>query len=298
MHQYFKKAYPIKDSFKRNFLIATVVGLFIFLININLYDEEAISQFNCSIRQVSFVFAAVTFIAVLFVFYFVPKFFLSDKIKENWTILNEITSIFFLHVIIVIFNLLLSLSVVKEGFLLTFEIVFYSVLFTFIFGFFPTLFIHWIDYTLRLKYALKKVLDYNNKLEDKMKQAIHVYEDSILRLPSNKNNDAIVLDVNDLILIKSEGNYIEVYTDVNGKITKSLYRHSLQLIEEKLSGYQFVLRVHRSFVVNVYKVGKASGNARNYQLFFKGIEESVPVSRNKFDVFVNTFDDIMSINHK
>lgn len=298
MFQYLKNPYPLKDSLKRNLMIASVVSLFVFLINYSLYDDSSISQFNCSIVEMSFVFGAITFMVVLLVFYFFPKFILSDKIKENWTILNEIVLIFFLHLIIAIFNILLSLCFVKESFLLTFETVLYSVLFTFLFGFFPTLFIHWIDYTLQLKYALKKVLDYNNKLENKMKQTIHVYEDSVLRLPSNKNNDAIVLDVNDLILIKSEGNYIEIYTDENGKITKSLYRYSLQLIEEKLSGYQFVLRVHRSFVVNVYKVSKASGNARNYQLFFKGIEESIPVSRNKFDIFVNTFDDIMSINHK
>ena len=234
----------------------------------------------------------------MLVFYFFPRFILSDKTKENWTVLNEVVLIFFLHLIIGVLNIISALYFVKESFFFTFETFFYSVLFAFIFGFFPTLFIHWIDYTMQLKYTIKKVLDYNNKLENKIKQAIPVYDDSVLRLPSNKNNDAIVFDVNDLVFIKSEGNYIEIYTEENGKVIKSLYRYSLQLIEESLSRYQFVLRVHRSFIVNVYKVSKASGNARNYQLFFKGIEESIPVSRNKFDLFVTTFDDIMSVNHK
>lgn len=299
MLQFLKKPYLLKDSFKRNLLIATIVSLFVFIINYTLYDENSISQFNCSITILSFIFASVTFTVVLLVFYFFPKFFLSERIKENWTIFNEIVLIFFLHIFIAVFNILIiSLFLVKDSYLLTFQTIFYSVLIAFVFGFFPTLFIHWIDYTIQLKYALKKVLDYNNKLENKMNQVIPVYHDSVLRLPSNKNNDAIVFDVNDLLFVKSEGNYIEVYTEENGKIVKSLYRYSLQLIEEKLNRYQFVLRVHRSFIVNVYKVNKASGNARNYQLFFKGIEESIPVSRNKFDVFVNTFDVIMSVNHK
>lgn len=298
MYQYLKNPYPLKDSLRRNLLIAVIVSLFIFFISIGLHDAKSITQFNCTITELSFVFAMVTFVVVLLVFYFIPKFILSDRVKENWTILNEIILIFFLHVIISSFNILVSLSLVKEGYLLSFETVLYSLVFTFLFGFFPTLFIHWIDYTMSLKQALKKVLVYNDKLENKIKKSNYVHQDSVLRLPSNKNNDAIVFDVNDLILIKSEGNYIEVYTEENGKIIKSLYRFSLQVMEESLSCYQFVLRVHRSFIVNIYKVNKASGNARNYQLFFKGIEDGIPVSRNKFDVFVNTFDSIMSTNHK
>lgn len=298
MFQYLKNPYPLKDSLSRNLLIALLVSLFIFFISVWLHNDESIAQFNCSTIELSFVFAIVTFVVVLLVFYFIPKFILSHRLKENWTILNEIILIFFLHVIISLFNILVSLSLVKEGYLLTFETVFYSLVFTFLFGFFPTLFIHWIDYTISLKQALKKVLVYNDKLENKMKQSSYIYQDSVVRLPSNKVNDAIVFDVNDLIFIKSDGNYIEIYTEENDKIKKSFYRLSLQVMEENLSNYQFVLRVHRSFIVNIYKVNKASGNARNYQLFFKGIEESIPVSRNKFDFFVATFDNILSINHK
>lgn len=266
--------------------------------NYNLHDDAFMVQFNCSKTELSFVFAVITFSVIIFVFYILPNFIFSDSVKDNWVIGHEIILIFFLHVLISFFNLLLSLILIKNGYFLTFDTIVDSVVFTFLIGFFPTLFIHWIDYTLSLRQALKKVMAYNDKLEVEVKYADFIYQNSVLRIPSNKNNEAIVFDVNDLLFIKSEGNYIEIYTQEKDKVVKALYRYSLQSIEESLRCYEFVLRVHRSFIVNVCKVNKASGNARNYQLFFKGIEEGIPVSRNKFDVFVSVFDNIMSANHK
>lgn len=296
---YLKKAYPLNNSLKRNLLIGTIVGLFIFGINMYSYDDEVMLHFRMSYTKMAAIFGFITFISVIVVLYILPQFVFSNKIKENWTVLKEIGLIIFLHIIIIISNFIFFMLIVKEDtILLTSSFIFWSIFSTFLLGFFPSMFILWIDYTLRLKKALLKVLTYNNQLEQNIKESTFLQEESIIRLQSNKLNDSIVLDVNDLIFIKSDGNYIEIFTSDNGKIVKTLYRYSLQLIEEQLKQYPFILRVHRSFIINIYKVNKASGNARNYQLYFKGIEENVPVSRTKFEIFINEFNSIMSSNHK
>ena len=50
---YLKKAYPLNNSLKRNLLIGTIVGLFIFGINMYSYDDEVMLHFRMSYTKMA-----------------------------------------------------------------------------------------------------------------------------------------------------------------------------------------------------------------------------------------------------
>lgn len=66
-----------------------------------------------------------------------------------------------------------------------------------------------------------------------------------------KNN--LVIDIESIIYIKSDGHYLEFITDENSK--KIIARNSLKNIYLKLPTKNF-LRVHRSFVININYIQK------------------------------------------
>lgn len=80
-----------------------------------------------------------------------------------------------------------------------------------------------------------------------------------------------------LLFIKSEGNYIEVYFKEDG-VKKKLIRNTLSSIADR---YPEFFRPHRSYLVNVDQVSRIGGNSQGYTLHFAEVDFSIPVSRNK-----------------
>ena len=80
--------------------------------------------------------------------------------------------------------------------------------------------------------------------------------------------DIVKIDMNTVLYVESEGNYIDVFMD-SGK--KSL-RHSLERFLQQVPENQF-MRVHRSFVVNLKRISKISGGT----ICIQG--KVIPVSR-------------------
>ncbi len=56
-------------------------------------------------------------------------------------------------------------------------------------------------------------------------------------------------------------------------------RTTLKSISEAFEGIDKILKCHRSYIVNLHKVSRFSGNAQGYKLHFREGEELVPVSR-------------------
>ena len=91
--------------------------------------------------------------------------------------------------------------------------------------------------------------------------------------------DHIKISVDDIIYIKSDADYTELF--LPGK--KHLSSEPLRYWLEYLDPSQF-MRIHKSYIINTGKVEKMSGN----QLFLIG-EVVVPIGRAYKDNFVNRF---------
>lgn len=72
----------------------------------------------------------------------------------------------------------------------------------------------------------------------------------------NDENGKIILALNptQLLLLKSENNYTAVFFIQNEKVEKKLIRTNLKKLEAELAAFSYLLRIHRSYMINLEKI--------------------------------------------
>ncbi len=105
-------------------------------------------------------------------------------------------------------------------------------------------------------------------------------KEQALKLSGENGKIELQLLPMDLICLRSDNNYVEIFYFLEGKVAKKLLRNRLKNLQEMLPATYF-LRCHNRFVVNGKHIVEISGNARNLDLLVKGMSEKIPVSRAK-----------------
>ncbi|MGR3811188.1 LytR/AlgR family response regulator transcription factor [Jiulongibacter sp. NS-SX5] len=95
-------------------------------------------------------------------------------------------------------------------------------------------------------------------------------------------SESFELHLGDLLYVNADGNYLKIYSQGGQEVLK---RMTLSGLEDLLKESQNILRVHRSYLVNLTKIESVTGNAQGYKLRIKGTAETVPVSRTYLEVF-------------
>ena len=88
-----------------------------------------------------------------------------------------------------------------------------------------------------------------------------------------------------IVCVKSDGNYVEFYLFKETIVTKEIKRMTLTNVMSQLESNNSMIRTHRAFIVNKNFIESINGNAQGYQLTLKGMEFIVPVSRKNLDSF-------------
>jgi len=116
-------------------------------------------------------------------------------------------------------------------------------------------------------------------------------ENSMIFIQADSPQDSIRFRVRDFLYAKVDGNYIEFYL-VNsiGEVNRQIKRNTLLNVEKQLKDVLNIIRVHRSYLVSIYKVESVNGNAQGYRLGIKNCNEIIPVSRS----YISSFDSVMS----
>jgi len=289
MFAFLKKPYPYLFTLKRNLLIAGGVGILSMFLNYSrLFHSLFYHNTIIPSIYVAILSGLIIGSSLFLVIHIIPHFFVSNHRKDNWSIGNELIVLLGVLITISVFNYLFFLFISKDNTQLH-SIAFFLKLVGYVIStgtvFFST--VLWINYTVILKRNLRQVTINNELLEEKLaiNETQNETKENIIELNSTLKNEVIRFDINKLQFIKSDGNYIEIYIKNQDKTEVKLFRAPLQLIEEKLQDIPGIIRTHRSYLVNIPSISKTEGNARNYQLHFDGIENSVPVSRSRFSVF-------------
>jgi len=278
------KPYPFYFTLMRVLSLAITIGIFIGLVFYAFSDQNFSRYVFLSKTQRSFFYALITFCSIVLVFGIFPKFYFSKTQKENWTVLKQINLILLLHLTVVIFNFSFILLISKNiTYLFSFKLFLILIVSVLLLGFVPSTIVVWIDYTLKLKQNLKKSQFYNEKLKEIIEKNENL--EGPINILSKSKNEIINISLNNLLFIRAEGNYVEVYTKKDKQIIKNLYRVSIETIENELKKFPYIIRTHRSYIVNIRNIEHSKGTARNYLLFFSNINESIPVSRNRFKDF-------------
>lgn len=97
--------------------------------------------------------------------------------------------------------------------------------------------------------------------------------------------DNFELKINQFLFAKAEKNYVEIYIEHENGIQKMVKRITLTELENQLKVFSFVMKTHRSYLVNLKKIESISGNAQGYQLKLRDFKNSIPVSRSKISTF-------------
>jgi len=138
--------------------------------------------------------------------------------------------------------------------------------------------------------ALRRKLKKAHLLNEGLSTRMAFYESGILTLIAENQNDKITVSTDHLILIQSYDNYSKVVWEDKGSLKSHLIRSSLKRIEMQIN-FPFIIRCHRSFVVNLSKVEKFEANARDYRLKLSDYLDLVPVSRDSYRKVLNLFEE-------
>jgi len=260
--------FPFVDKIKDKILLSLFFGLFIYTFLI-LFQPFGIA--NIIFYKPLFIlgYAIITFLIVFsshLIYPVTPSF---DK--DNWNVKKMFIFIIIQILMIAIFNWFYTTTVGKDVIeqhnLIMFIFITFSV------GVFPTLFfILLIERFLNYKneqVANKLTSDIVNKSEE--------IQNNTIIIGNQKNK--LSVNLSDLICIKAEGNYVQIYILEKNLMKKHLVRCSLSKIKQQLETYEKFKHCHRSFIVNTQYLIKITGNARNFNLHLNHINFSIPVSR-------------------
>lgn len=109
-----------------------------------------------------------------------------------------------------------------------------------------------------------------NKYLSKEKVMVNPKEKTILIFD---NKHSFKFKQNDVLFIKADGNYSEIYELKE----KHLVRSTLKQILENNKDTSLI-RVHKSYIVNRDKIKSISGNTKGYKLYLYNYDHSLPVS--------------------
>ena len=104
-------------------------------------------------------------------------------------------------------------------------------------------------------------------------------------------SEKFTFETNHFIYAKAEGNYAEIFLKKEDNIQKLIKRIPIKNLETQLSAFPYIIKTHRSVLLNLNHVEKVTGNAQGYKVNLKDCTDTVPVSRN----FIQSFEQATTI---
>jgi LytTr DNA-binding domain len=262
--------YPQQTPFRR-FLQCLLEGVFIagFLILFQPFGTAEWHDANKTLFLCGYGF--ITLLSGLIVRMVLPYFFKTYFIEDNWTIGREILTVILLLALITTGNVLLSnfafgLSFTFWGF----GSMFFLVL---LLGFFPISFGILINYIYKLKKYSQPVVIAPPSVQEVTRPL-----NQPIKLIAENEKDTFEVNVEDLFFIESSDNYSTIHFLKNNTLQKEVLRSSLSRLEAQIASPNIV-RCHRSYIVNLDRVARVSGNAQGYKFHLQPTELIVPVAR-------------------
>ncbi len=282
MLKFLRQPYPfetdIKTHYKRHFFIGCFIAFFLIVIqpfSVNLWETDNKVLKLLGYGVVSFVMPCLLTTAIF-------AFFKPQNEDEKWVVGKEIMLMIAILFSVAIGNIFYALSLkIME---LSIGNFIGSLLSVVILGIFP------LTASVFLKYSRYKALnereasvlddnlhDFQQKNQDRSE--IEAKKDNNVALIAENEKDIIELNIDYLQYIESADNYANIVFLDQNKLKKELLRGTLKRFEQQIS-QPFVMRCHRSFIVNLNQVANISGNAQGYRITLKNNDTIIPVARN------------------
>ncbi len=99
-------------------------------------------------------------------------------------------------------------------------------------------------------------------------------------LSGDNQNETLRLDSDQIAYLAAADNYVQIFFFENETLKNRMLRATMKKMEDALASSPQFFRCHRTYIVNLEKVEKVSGNAQGYRLHLLNVDFAVPVSRN------------------
>lgn len=279
MFENLNQSYPFNNNFKHNLRTITLVSMgFMF---ISLYFQPFGIDFLSSRKDGYFVLvlglvsASTFFFNTLILPGLFPKIFESAR----WTIRKELvwnmgmfaTLIVGFSLTALLFNIasMASLTVFRAGALALLPLVLFN----------------FMNYNSVLKSKVAQVIDSGRHwfAEEHTKSAVQASQQ--IRIESDNGKEFVEVELKNIVLVQSAGNYIEIYFKTGDRVQRQIIRQTLQKVALSLDGFSTIKKCHRCCLVNTDHIIRIGGSSPNYSLESSGLDFRIPVSRHKVAEF-------------
>jgi len=290
---FFNKPYPYEDSIRKRLFISLAFGMFIalFLLIFQPFDLQGLEHPHKTLFILGY--GLVTFISLFINMFIIPSIFRKHFFSENWTAGKEIIHISINILLITVINIFYSILFCERCY------PFQDDLFTVLsFSFLSVMAIGLIPITIMVLVYQNILLKKNIKKAEEVNQYIHrnKKESDSITIYSNNNKNFIKLISSQLIAIEANGNYINVYYEEEVNVKKEMLRNTLKKIGDVINENINFVRCHKSYIVNLSKLKRVSGNAQGYKLIYNNLDFEIPVSRNLSKQILGKIKQISSSN--
>jgi len=268
MQNPFNKPYPFNEDLKHNskviFFISLGVPLFLFLL-----QPFGFTQLPKQEKYYLIIgFGVITFLVLSLHLLFIPSVLPKNFTSSKWNVKKEI-----------FWNLWILFTMLSGYFfynkilgLLTFD--FRLVIKLLLTAIIPLTALISVNQNSMLRSRLKLATDINRKLKEHRENP-----DKIIHFASDYQKDNLDIKLNLLLFIRSANNYIEVFWKEGHIIKNQMVRCSMAYAEALLAEHKFIMKCHRSYIVNINYIDRFEGNLQGYKLFFERVDFPIPVSK-------------------
>jgi hypothetical protein len=276
---FLKQPYPFYYEGKKLLQIALIIFM------ISLFFNYMLQPFDVNTKEhkmtyfwISFIHSSSSLLILL------CKMF--PKKTEDWKIENEFIVVFFLVLFTGIAQFLIRDVIYNNPENWSWRYFREEVFNTFIAG----AFIGPIVVSINLNRQLLKNKEKADLISATITEDKELQKNTIVTIVTEVKSEKFVFESHSFIYAKAEGNYAEIFLKKDETVNKLIKRISLKNLEMQLSTFPFIIKTHRSVLLNLNYIEKVTGNAQGYKVQLKGCSDAVPVSRN----FIQSFDSATS----
>ena len=147
-----------------------------------------------------------------------------------------------------------------------------------------------------LRTSLRNALRANLELEKirQLRSTLTVADRSETVTIQSDTSESINVNPRDLLYIEAGDNYSTLYWKNGPVLEKKMLRVNLKSIESQLKD-DYIIRCHRSYIVNINAIIHVVGNTNGYKLTVRDTDFEVPVSRGKGREVIEQLEQVRSM---
>jgi len=284
----YPQRYKFENLIKSSIVVFLIILLFLLMFKpFGVYDPELKMHYFF----ICFLHALAPAI-ILFVYFGVLNYFRKTKNQTKWTLLEEFIQIGALLVLIGTASFLMRDLLYNNPNNWSWNYFFEEIRNCFVAGIFFYFFLRLSTFYFESKKGSPFVLQFTPLTVKPEKTVLK----SNIFITTQVKQDDFLLDMDQLLFAKADGNYIELTKSNGDQMTTEVKRISLTQFETQITDYPHLFRCHRTYLVNMYKIKQVAGNSQGYVLSFKETDIKIPVSRKQIDNFNSCYQQLQNKN--